>query len=47
MDGMIRTDIGMTSPDIVSIFTVATPSSWYEAIVVPKDASAIPCVEVG
>lgn len=47
MDGIIRTDTGISSLDNVSISTVATPSSRYEAVVVPKDASATPCVATG
>ena len=39
--------MGIQSPMIVSISTVATPSSWYDVVVDPKDASAIPRVAVG
>ena len=38
MDGTIKTDIGISSPDCVS--TVAAPSLWCDVDVVPKDATA-------
>ena len=47
IDGITRTDVGIRSPMIVSISTVATPNSWYDVVVDPKDASAIPRVAVG
>ena len=47
IDGITRTDMGIWLPVIVSISTVTAPSSWYDAVLTPKDANAIPCVVVG
>lgn len=47
IDGTIKTDMGISSPDSVSISTIATPSFRVVVDVVPNDATAMSTVEVG